>query len=415
MFHRATLPPWFLPQTPYLIPIFTLMQIFSTPARIIITCNKRLSPYLHLEVIDLGYEVIRVLPTYVELKGTVADCIRLNFNLRCASQVLYSLKEFTADSPDDVYNALVKMPWERIFRPDGYFSVTSNVDHPSIRTSMFANVKVKDAIVDRMRQQTGGRPDSGPEKDSTVIHLYWKDNLAEIFADTSGDTLAKHGYRKIPGKAPMLEALAAAVLLAGKWDRLSPFINPMCGSGTLAIEAVLIATNRSPGLFRANYAFMHLNGYDESLYKKEQERLEDQIIEVPGLIVVASDISEDAIRISRINAGIAGIEKYIRFSVSNFEKTEIPEDGNGVVYFNPEYGERMGMIAELEATYRRIGDFLKKKCRGYTGYIFTGNLDLAKKIGLKTSRKIEFYTGKIDCRLLEYELYSGTRSSPTHL
>jgi 23S rRNA G2445 N2-methylase RlmL len=391
------------------------MQIFSTPARIIITCNKRLSPYLHLEVIDLGYEVIRVLPTYVELKGTIADCIRLNLNLRCASQVLYSLKEFTADSPDDVYNALVKMPWERIFRQDGYFSVTSNVDHPSIRTSMFANVKVKDAIVDRMRQQTGGRPDSGPEKDSTVIHLYWKDNLAEIFADTSGDTLAKHGYRKIPGKAPMLEALAAAVLLAGKWDRLSPFINPMCGSGTLAIEAVLIATNRSPGLFRANYAFMHLNGYDESLYKKERQRLEDQIIEVPGLIVVASDISEDAIRISRINAGIAGIEKYIGFSVSDFEKTEIPEDGNGVIYFNPEYGERMGMIAELEATYSRIGDFLKKKCSGYTGYIFTGNLDLAKKIGLKTSRKIEFYTGKIDCRLLEYELYAGTRSLLTCL
>lgn len=385
------------------------MQIFSTPARIIITCNKRLSPYLHLEVIDLGYEVIKVLPTYVEVKGTVTDCIRLNLNLRCASQVLYSLKEFTADSPDDVYNVLIKMHWEQVFRPDGYFSVTSNVDHPSIRTSMFANVKVKDAIVDRMRQQTGRRPDSGPEKDSTVIHLYWKDNLAEIFADTSGDTLAKHGYRKIPGKAPMLEALATAVILAGKWDRLSPFINPMCGSGTLAIEAVLIASNRSPGLFRANYAFMHLNGYDESLYKKERQRLEDQIIEVPGLIVVASDISEDAIRISRINAGIAGIENYIRFSVSDFEKSEIPEDGNGVVYFNPEYGERMGTIAELDATYSRIGDFLKKKCRGYTGYIFTGNLDLAKKIGLKTSRKIEFYTGKIDCRLLEYELYAGTK------
>ena len=362
-----------------------------------------------MEIAELGYEIIKVLPTYVELKGTVTDCIRLNLNLCCASQVLYSLKEFNADSPDDVYKELVQMPWESIFRSDGYFSVTSNVDHPSIRTSMFANVKVKDAIVDRMRQQTGERPDSGPETDNTVIHLYWKDNLAEIFVDTSGDTLAKHGYRKIPGKAPMLEALAAAVLLAGKWNRSSPFVNPMCGSGTLAIEAVLLATKRSPGLFRNNYAFMHLIGYDESSYKQERKQLDDQIIEVPGLQVIASDISEDAIKISKINAGIAGVESYITFIVCDFEETPAHEDAKGVVYFNPEYGERLGMISELEATYKRIGDFLKKKCRGYSGYIFTGNLDLAKKIGLKTSRKIEFYTGKIDCRLLEYELYAGTR------
>jgi 23S rRNA G2445 N2-methylase RlmL len=385
------------------------MQIFSTPARIIITCNKRLSPYLQKEILELGYEIIKVYPTYVELKGTVTDCIRLNLNLRCASQVLYSLKEFIATGPDDVYNALVQMRWEKIFKPDGYFSVTSNVDNPSIRTSMFANVRVKDAIVDRIRQETGGRPDSGPETGNTVIHLYWKDELAEIFADTSGDTLAKHGYRKIPGKAPMLEALAAAVLLAGKWDRLSPFVNPMCGSGTLAIEAVLLATKRCPGLYRNNYSFMHLTGYEESFYKIEKQRLEEQVIEIPSLEIIATDSSEDAIKISRINAGIAGVEKYIRFDVCDFESTDIPEDKNGVVYFNPEYGERLGMISELEATYARIGDFMKKKCRGYTGYIFTGNLDLAKKIGLKTTRKIEFYTGKIDCRLLEYELYAGTR------
>jgi putative N6-adenine-specific DNA methylase len=260
-----------------------------------------------------------------------------------------------------------------------------------------------------MRQQTGKRPDSGPETDNTVIHLYWKDTQAEIFVDTSGDTLAKHGYRKIPGRAPMLEALAAAVILAGKWNRKAPFINPMCGSGTLAIEAVLLATNRAPGLFRNNYAFMHLSGYDEAIYDLERRRLEAQIIEIPGLEIIATDNSEDAINISRINAGIAGVEKYIRFDIVDFELTEVPEEGGGVVYFNPEYGERLGMISELEATYARIGDFLKKKCRGYTGYVFTGNLDLAKKIGLKTTRKIEFYTGKIDCRLLEYELYAGTR------
>lgn len=385
------------------------MQLFSSSSRIIVTCNKRLSIYLKQEVSALGYSVERLFPTGIALRGTVTDCIRLCLNLRCASQVLYSLQEFNADNPDDIYQALLKMPWEDIFSPDGYFTVTSNVDHPSIRTSLFANVKVKDAIVDRMRRKTGGRPNSGPALTHTVIHLYWKDQTAEIFIDTCGETLAKHGYRKIPGKAPMLEALSAATLLATRWDKVSPFINPMCGSGTVAIEAVLLATNRSPGLFRSNYSFMHLAGYEAKLYDAERERLNDQIVEIAGLEVHATDISEDALKISKINAGIAGVEKYIHFATADFELTTVPEEGNGVVYFNPEYGERLGVQSELEKTYSRIGDFLKKKCRGYTGYIFTGNLDLAKKIGLKASRKIEFYTGKIDCRLLEYELYGGTR------
>jgi putative N6-adenine-specific DNA methylase len=337
------------------------------------------------------------------------DCIRLNLNLRCASQVLYSLKEFPSNNPDDVYRELFKIPWEKILSNDSYFSVTSNVDHPSINNSLYANVKVKDAIVDRMRNKTGGRPNSGSSVDAAVIHLFWKNEIAEIFIDTSGETLAKHGYRKIPGKAPMLEALAAATILATRWDRRSTFINPMCGSGTLAIEATLIATNRRPGLFRDNYAFMHIKDFDDIFFEKERTKLSEKIIELPDLKVIATDISEDAINISKINAGAAGVQNYIEFIHCYFEDTPIPENTNGIVFLNPEYGERMGEENQLEETYTAIGDFMKKKCRGYTGYIFTGNLDLAKKIGLKPKKKIEFYTGKIDCRLLEYELYAGTR------
>lgn len=386
-----------------------MTHFFTTPSRIIITCNKRLSPFVHQEVSELGFTAVRTFSTGVELSGTINDCIRLNVNLRCASQVLYSLKEFKANGPDDVYKELSVIEWEKIIASDGYFSVTSNVDHPSIRTSLFANVKVKDAIVDRMRDNTGTRPNSGPELDKTVVHLFWREELAEIFLDTSGETLAKHGYRKIPGKAPMLEALAAATLLATKWNRTSPFINPMCGSSTLAIEAALLATNRRPGLFRTNYAFMHIVGYDKGVYDNERQTLFSQINELPGLVIIASDISTDAINISKINAAAAGIEHYIKFSVGDFETTEVPEAEGGVVFFNPEYGERLGVETELEKTYARIGDFMKKKCKGYTGYIFTGNLELAKKIGLKAKRRIEFYTSKIDCRLLEYELYAGTR------
>lgn len=383
---------------------------FSTSAkRLIVTCSKRLSAYLEKEIIELGFKPERTFQTGVELLGTLNDCIRLNLNLRCASQVLYSLKEFPSNSPDDVYRELFKIPWEQILSNDSYFSVTSNVTHPSINNSLFANVKVKDAIADRMRNKTGGRPNSGSTLEGAVIHLFWRDETAEIFIDTSGETLSKHGYRKIPGRAPMLESLAAATILATKWDRRSTFINPMCGSATLAIEAILIATNRRPGLFRDNYAFMHVKGFDDVFFENERTALDEKIIPLPELKVIATDISEDAINISKINAGAAGVSNYIQFERCSFEDTAIPENESGVVFLNPEYGERMGEETELEETYADIGDFLKKKCKGYTGYVFTGNLALAKKIGLKPKRKIEFYTSKIDCRLLEYELYVGTR------
>jgi len=387
------------------------MSSFTTTNRIIISCPKRLSPFLAQEVEELGFTLDRKFITGVELQGSVNDCIRLNLNLRCASQILYSLKEFECNGPDELYDTLIRYPWEELLATEGYFSVTSNADHFTVNNEMFVNVKVKDAIADRMRRETMRRPDSGSELKGAVFHLYWKDERAEIFLDTSGETLAKHGYRKIPGKAPMLESLAAATVLATKWDRKSPFVNPMCGSATVAIEAALIATNRRPGLFRKNYSFMHIKGYDPNVYQSENKKLQDQITEVPGLKILASDISEDAINISKINAGIAGVEELIEFQQCDFELAVIPETP-GVIYFNPEYGERLGEVSALEETYARLGDFMKKKCQGYLGYIFTGNLDLAKKIGLKASRRIEFYTSTIDCRLLEYELYGGSRRAP---
>jgi putative N6-adenine-specific DNA methylase len=388
------------------------MNVHTTVSTIIITCPKRLTPYLEQEVLELGFSIEKAFVTGVRLSGTINDCIKLNLNLRCASQVLFSLKEFTAEDADTIYKNLVDYPWENILPDPGYFSITSNVNNPTINNSMFANLRVKDAIVDRMREVRGTRPSTGSALTGAVIHLFWKNEDAEIFIDTSGDSLGRHGYRKIPGQAPMLEALASATIYATRWDRKSPFVNPMCGSGTLAIEAAMIATNRRPGLFRTNYAFMHLQGYDESIYLKEDALLEHQIVEVPGLRIIATDYSARAIDNAKKNAIAAGVANLIDFAVCDFAATEIPPNVPGVFYVNPEYGERLGEIDELEKTYSRIGDFMKQKCGGYFGYVFTGNLELAKKIGLKAKRRIEFYTSTIDCRLLEYELYSGTRSVP---
>ena len=388
------------------------MSLYTTAAPITITCHKRIAPYLEQEVKDLGFTVEETFITGVRLTGTMNDCIRLNLNLRCASQVLYSLKLFQAHDADTVYKNVHSYAWEKILPDPGHFSVTSNVMNDTINNSMFANLRVKDAIVDRLRDLRGTRPTTGADLTGAVVHLFWKNEEAELFIDTSGDSLARHGYRKIPGRAPMLEALAAATIFATRWDRVSPFVNPMCGSGTVAIEAALIATNSRPGLFRLNYAFMHLSGYDNEVYLKEMERLDEQIIEVPGLKIIATDHSDLAITNARKNAVAAGVANLIQFDVCDFEATQVPKTDKGIMFMNPEYGERLGEETELEAVYARIGDFMKKKCGGYYGYIFTGNLDLAKKIGLKAKRRIEFYTSTIDCRMMEFELYDGSRRAP---
>lgn len=385
-----------------------MKEVFNTPGKVIVTCNRRLSPYLEQEVRQLGFTPVRVFNTGLELKCTVNECIRLNLHLRIASQVLYEIHSFRATDAQELYRELVKIPWEEIIPFDGYFSVTSNVHNETITTPLFANVKVKDAIVDRIKEVKGVRPNSGPDLTKAVIHLHWIDDRAEIFIDTSGETLAKHGYRKHPGKAPMLEALATATILATNWDGKSPFVNPMCGSGTLAIEAALFAQKRMPGLQRMNYSFMHFMGYDEEVFFEERRLLKDTAQKDILPEIVASDISEQAIDISRANAKTAGVEHLIRFEVCDFAETPVPSQP-GVIMFNPEYGERLGTHGRLEVTYQRIGDFMKKECAGYRGYVFTGNPDLAKKIGLRASRRFEFFNGKLDCRLLQYELYSGSK------
>jgi putative N6-adenine-specific DNA methylase len=381
---------------------------FNQKNKIIITCHKWLSGSLQKEMVPLGFTPKLVFQTGMELYGTLNDCIKLNLHLRCASQVLYSLNTFYCNHPNDLYDAIFKIDWTKIIPKNGYLSVTSNVYHPTINNNLFANVRVKDAIMDVMRNKTGERINSGNTMEGAVIHLHWKSDTAEIFIDTSGQSLGRHGYRKIPGKAPMLEALAAATILATNWDKHSSFVNPMCGSGTLAIEAALIATNRKPGLLRKNYAFMHLINYDDTVYTKELQHLFDIITGINLPTIVASDISDDAIKISKINAENADVEDLISFQECDFASTLLPQQ-KGIIFLNPEYGERLGEEEELQQTYSRIGDFFKQKCAGFSGYIFTGNLELAKKIGLKPKRRIEFLNGKIDCRLLEYELYEGSK------
>lgn len=377
----------------------------SADNKLVVACSPGLNIALSHELEGLGYKVLKSDPKAVMINGSLNDAMKLNYKLRCANRILWQIAGFRSIHPNHLYKNARKIDWEKYLKLDSYFSIDSFVKNKFIRDTRFANLKLKDAIADRFTEQVGSRPDTGPDKDKAVIFMRWMNEDVELFIDTSGQTIAKHGYRKSPGDAPLMENLAAGIIQESRWDVKSHFVNPMCGSGTLAIEAALIALGIYPGKFRKNYSFQHLSEYNSEDWLAVRNEVEST--EIAGELdfkIIASDMSRRAVNIARENASHAGVDHLIDFQVCKFEETEIPS-GGGVVVFNPEYGERMGEISALEKTYKEIGDFMKQKCNGYFGYIFTGNLDLAKKVGLRTKRRMPFYNGKIECRLLEYELY----------
>jgi 23S rRNA G2445 N2-methylase RlmL len=377
-------------------------------SKILITCPKGIPPLLKQELGALQFPIVSEQFSGIETEGTLEDAIRLNLLLRAGHRVLLLLKEFRAAHADELYHELFNMAWEDFIPEDGYLCVTSSVDTPSIRDARFASLKCKDAIVDRIREKRGKRPDAGPARDRSVVHLYWKDERCKLYLDTSGEPLSHRGYRKIPLGAPMQETLAAAVVLATGWTGDTNFINPMCGSGTLAIEAALIGLGRAPGLLRGNFAFMHTRGFDHAAFKELRERAKKACRKNLAGRIIATDADPEAVDAAKKNAATAGVEQCIEFSVCAYADTELPDNG-GVIVINPPYGERMGEIARLENVYKGIGDYYKQKCGGYTGYVFTGNPSLAKKVSLKPKRSLQFFNSSIECRLLEYDLYTGSK------
>ncbi|HRS89600.1 MAG TPA: class I SAM-dependent RNA methyltransferase [Smithellaceae bacterium] len=427
------------------------MHPWTQKSKILVTCPKGASAYLKKEIEDLGFTVRREIDTTVQTEGTLEDTLLLNLHLRTAQRVLYQLQSFKVVSPGELYAKLNALPWEDIVHGGGksaYLCVTSIVDNPSITDSRFVNMKVKDAVVDRIREKTSRRPDSGPEKDKAVIHLYWKNDQATVYIDTSGERLSMRGYRKIPLQAPMQETLAAAVIMATGWRENSSLVNPMCGSGTLAIEAALMALGRAPGLTRTNFGFMHIRGFSQDIWQELRERAREAVRKTLPFKIIASDIDDFAVKAAKINARGAGVDHTIDFLTCSFAETPLPH-GRGIIILNPPYGERLearedkpardfnkketragktfiirkGAAAKekpvsgrqkLETLYAGIGDFFKSAGASGSrfGYIFTGNLEMAKSVGLRTKQRMLFYNGDIECRLLEYELYADSRRRP---
>ncbi len=420
---------------------------------ILITCSRGLSECLQREVEELGYRLESADNAGVTISASLRDTMRLNLRLRTASSVLFQLKQFRCAGPDELYRESVSLPWEEIISPEDYVSVNSRVETPSITHTNYPSLKVKDAIVDRVKERTGARPSSGPAKDHVVVHLYWNGADCRLYLNTSGEKLSDRGYRKLPWQAPLRENLAAGIILTTGYDGTQPLVVPMCGSGTLAIEAALIGLGRAPGLMRENFGFMHVKGFDldagirhvgrnavspgrttagergdkaafrptpetfdATTWRVLREEASLNAREALPFRIIASDIDEGAVRAARSNAAAAGVADLIDFHVCDFAETPIPPvslsadpqhalQSRGVVVVNPEYGKRLGEIKALEATYGRIGDFFKQRCAGYACFIFTGNPALARNVGLRTGRRIPFFNAQLECRLLRYDIY----------
>ncbi|MDQ7834706.1 MAG: class I SAM-dependent RNA methyltransferase [Humidesulfovibrio sp.] len=387
------------------------MTITAGQRPILVTCPKALPPFLRAELEALGLPA-RELTAAVETRGDMHTCMRLNLSLRTGHRVLYELERFRADDPTALGRELFRLPWEDIIPVDGHLTVDSSVQNDFVTDGRFANQKAKDAIVDRIQEQEGRRPNSGPDPVGACVFLHWRGSDVTVYLDTTGYPLPRRGYRKMPHKAPLQESLAAGIILATRFDaQTEHFLSPMCGSGTLAIEAALLGLGRAPGLLRPDFAFRHLIDFDEAAYDALRRELHAQAKKTLPCRILASDNDPQAVEAARQNARTAGVEDHIEFSVADFRETEVPE-GPGVCVLNPEYGERLGDIAQLAETYAAIGDFFKQRLPGWRGYVFTGNAELAKRVGLKPKRRIPFYNAKIECRLLEFELYQGSRRPP---
>ncbi|MEL7148521.1 MAG: class I SAM-dependent RNA methyltransferase, partial [Bacteroidota bacterium] len=289
---------------------------------ILITCFPRISKILAEEVESLGYKVLQQDPKNVRTEGTWEDVMRLNLYLRTANRVLWEIDAFNATTPDQLYDAVRQIRWHLLIPKNGYFSVQSFVKNDFIKDTRFANLKVKDAIVDYHYELLGKRPDSGPDYSKTVVFLHWINEKATIYFDTSGESIAKHGYRKDPWKAPMNESLAAATILQTGWNPTDQhFVNPMCGSGTLAIEAALMSANIPGNWNRANFGFMHIVGFNRLLWNNIRREARKNF-KTPVNQIIATDISPKAVQIAERNAIEAGVADYITFNTCDFRETE---------------------------------------------------------------------------------------------
>ncbi len=367
-----------------------------------------LEEVLAKELRTLGAQEVKPVVRGVSFKGDMGFLYKANLWLRTAVRILVPLTGFKVRSQDDLYNKMKAIAWEEHFDVGKTILIDTTVKESFFRNSLFVAQLAKDAIADRFRERIGKRPSVSTREPDIRINLYIQKEKVWVSLDSSGDSLHKRGYRNAVDRAPISEVLAAGIIQLTDWDKHSPFIDPMCGSGTFPIEAALLAYNVPPCVFRKNFCFKHWKNFDKALF----ELIFDKALEKEKSFhypIMGFDKLPSVLRKAEQNVSNALMEEQISLKQADFFKSDRPEAAGrrGTLLFNPPYGIKIE--ANIPELYKRIGDALKQHWAGYTAYVFTSSAEGIKHIGLRPGRKIRLYNGKLESYLLRYDLYEGTK------
>lgn len=367
-----------------------------------------LEEVLSEELSELGAGNIQPVNRAVIFEGDQYLLYKSNYCLRTAMSVLVPIAEFRIRSSDDLYNNSLRVNWKEYLDPEHTFSIVPVINSPIFRHTGYAGLRLKDSVADWFRNNAGERPSVDTVDPDVVFNLHISNDLVTISLDSSVVPLYKRGYRKEQGPAPINEILAAGIIKLSGWIGDTPFLDPMCGSGTIAIEAGLMASGIPPGRFRQFYGFQRWKDYDEDLLKRVRTDSEIKA-RVPSVKITASDILDDAVSMTITNSGSAGLSEIISVSRSDFGALKAT-DNKGVIIMNPPYGQRI-KSSDNDILYGLIGSTLKHNFAGYEAWIITSDKDSLKHIGLKPAKKSALFNGSLECILVKYELYQGSKKS----
>lgn len=362
-----------------------------------------LEEVLAAELIGLGADQVEINKRAVSFEGDKALLYKANLHLRTALRILMPVYTFRAKTPEEIYDGLSKFNWEKYLNLDQTFAIESTVFSDYFPHSKFVTYKVKDALVDSFRNKYGKRPDVDPENPNVSFNFHVSQHICTLSLDSSGESLHKRGYRSGQNEAPISEVLAAGMLLLAGWNGQSDLLDPMCGSGTILIEAALIALNIPPGIYRSGFAFEKWNDFDKELFDMLYQ--DDSGEREFKYKIYGSDISGRSLGIARENIKGAGMAKYIELNKISALDVDSPGE-NCMVVTNPPYGERIN-TEDIQGLYAGFGTVLKHKFAGCSAWIISSDKSLLDKIGFKPSRKIKLLNGSLECLYNKYEVFEG--------
>ena len=355
------------------------------------------------ELAELGAEDVKPEFRGIYFRADKSTLYRINYLTRLLSRCLAPLVSYDCPDTDTLYQRAKQIKWEDFFAPGNTFAVAGNVSDSAISHSKYAALRLKDAVVDRFREKTGRRPDVSVRNPDILLNLYIRNDQAVISLDTSGGALHRRGYREETVAAPMQETVAAAIIRFSQWNGSAPLYDPMCGSGTLLCEALMRYSNIPAGVFRDRFGFESLPDFKGGLWQQVKKEADGHIRQLPPGLIGGSDLSAEAVSAARTN--LMGLPYGNNVSIERADFRELPALEEHVIVTNPPYGIRMGGDENLELFYKNLGDFLKQKCKGSVAFVYFGERQYIKNIGLKTSWKKPIKAGGLDGRLVKYELY----------